>query len=59
MARQYVGGAGEILTGPEMAAALTRALGRTVTFSDVPFEVSEERRWRRASRIRCVLVQFS
>ena len=39
MAGQYVGVAGDILTGPQMAAAFTRALGRTVTFSDIPFEV--------------------
>jgi uncharacterized protein YbjT (DUF2867 family) len=39
MAGQYVGIAGGILTGPEMAAAFTRALERTVTFTDIPFEV--------------------
>jgi uncharacterized protein YbjT (DUF2867 family) len=31
--------AGGILSGPEMAEAFTRALGKTVTFSDVPFDV--------------------
>ena len=31
--------AGEILTGEEMAAKLGQALGRTVTFQDVPFDV--------------------
>ena len=30
--------AGEILTGDQMAAGLTQALGRTVTFYDVPFD---------------------
>jgi uncharacterized protein YbjT (DUF2867 family) len=39
MAGQYVGIAGDILTGPEMAAAFAHALDRTVTFSDIPFEV--------------------
>lgn len=38
-ARRYVGIAGEILTGPELAAAFSRALGRDVTFQDVPFDV--------------------
>jgi len=31
--------AGEILTGEEMAAAMSRHLGETVTFQDVPFEI--------------------
>jgi hypothetical protein len=39
MAGRYVGVAGDVLTGPQMAAAFTRALGRTVTFSDIPFDV--------------------
>jgi uncharacterized protein YbjT (DUF2867 family) len=36
---QRVGIAGEHLTGAEMAAALTRALGQTVRYNDVPPEV--------------------
>jgi uncharacterized protein YbjT (DUF2867 family) len=36
---QTVGIAGEHLTGEEMAAALTRALGREVRYNDVPPEV--------------------
>ena len=39
MAGRYVGIAGEVLSGPEMAAAFSRALGRPVTFTDIPFEV--------------------
>ena len=39
MAGRYVGIAGDVLSGPEMAAAFTRVLDRTVTFSDIPFEV--------------------
>lgn len=31
--------AGEVLSGEEMAARMARALGRPVTFQDVPFEV--------------------
>ncbi|GMV20648.1 MAG: nucleotide-diphosphate-sugar epimerase [Acidimicrobiia bacterium] len=31
--------AGDILSGDEMAAALGKALGKTVTFQDVPFDV--------------------
>ena len=34
-----IGIAGDILTGEQMAAALTRALGRKVVFFDVPFDV--------------------
>ena len=34
-----VGIAGEILDGPGMAAGFARALGRKVTFQDVPFDV--------------------
>jgi uncharacterized protein YbjT (DUF2867 family) len=34
-----VGIAGEHLTGQEMAAALSKALGKTVTYNAVPFEV--------------------
>lgn len=33
-----VGIAGEILSGPEMAAGFSRALARTVAFQDVPFD---------------------
>jgi uncharacterized protein YbjT (DUF2867 family) len=36
---QRVGIAGEVLSGPEMAAKLGRALGRKVSFNDVPFDV--------------------
>lgn len=36
---QRFGVAGEILSGTEMAAKLGRALGRTVGFNDVPFDV--------------------
>ena len=36
---QRFGIAGEVLSGPEMAAKLGRALGRKVRFSDVPFDV--------------------
>jgi uncharacterized protein YbjT (DUF2867 family) len=36
---QRFGIAGEVLTGEEMAAKLGRALGKTVTFQDVPFDV--------------------
>ena len=36
---QRVGAAGELLTGAEMAAKMTRALGTTVRFQDVPPEV--------------------
>jgi uncharacterized protein YbjT (DUF2867 family) len=35
---QRFGIAGEILTGTEMAEKMTRALGRTVRFQDVPFD---------------------
>ena len=38
MLGRRVGIAGDILSGPEMAAALSRALGRTVTFFDMPFD---------------------
>ncbi len=38
-AGQYIGIAGEVLSGEEMAAKMGRALGRTVTFADVPFDV--------------------
>jgi uncharacterized protein YbjT (DUF2867 family) len=31
--------AGEVLSGPEMAAKMGRALGRNVSFNDVPFDV--------------------
>ena len=34
-----IGIAGEILSGPELAAKLARSLGRKVEFSDVPFAV--------------------
>lgn len=37
-AGRYIGAAGEILSGPDMAAKMGRAMGRTVTFVDVPFE---------------------
>jgi uncharacterized protein YbjT (DUF2867 family) len=37
-AGQYIGAAGESLTGEEMAAKLGRAIGRTVHFFDVPFD---------------------
>ena len=36
---QHFGIAGEVLSGPEMAAKMGRALGRKVTFEDVPFDV--------------------
>ena len=36
---QRFGIAGEVLSGPEMAAKMGRALGRKVSFSDVPFDV--------------------
>ena len=36
---QRFGVAGEILSGGEMAAKMSRALGRKVTFQDVPFDV--------------------
>ncbi len=36
---QRFGIAGEVLSGPEMAAKMGRALGREVTFNDVPFDV--------------------
>jgi uncharacterized protein YbjT (DUF2867 family) len=36
---QRFGIAGEILSGAEMAAKMTRALGRKVNFQDVPFDV--------------------
>src|SRR5450756_90863 len=39
MAGQRVGIAGEILSGPEMAAVFSRALGKKVGFSQVPFDV--------------------
>ncbi len=39
MVGQRIGAAGEHLTGAEMAAAMSRALGQTVRFTDVPPEV--------------------
>jgi uncharacterized protein YbjT (DUF2867 family) len=39
LAGQRIGVAGEHLTGAEMAAKLTRALGKTVVFNDVPPDV--------------------
>ena len=36
---QRFGVAGEVLSGPEMAAKMGRALGRKVSFNDVPFDV--------------------
>lgn len=36
---QYIGVAGDILSGPEMAAKMGRAMGSTMTFQDVPFNV--------------------
>ncbi len=36
---QRFGVAGEVLSGPEMAAKMGRALGRKVAFNDVPFDV--------------------
>ena len=36
---QRFGVAGDILSGPEMAAKMGRALGRNVRFDDVPFDV--------------------
>jgi len=38
MIGKRAGIAGDILSGPEMAAALARALGQTVTFFDMPFD---------------------
>lgn len=38
MLGRRIGIAGDILSGPEMAASLSRALGRTVTFFDMPFD---------------------
>jgi uncharacterized protein YbjT (DUF2867 family) len=38
MVGQTVGIAGETLSGPELAAAFTRHLGRPVTFYDMPFD---------------------
>jgi uncharacterized protein YbjT (DUF2867 family) len=38
-AGQRFGIAGEILSGAEMAAKMTRALGRKVHFQDVPFDI--------------------
>jgi uncharacterized protein YbjT (DUF2867 family) len=38
-AGQRFGVAGEVLSGPEMAAKMGHALGRKVSFSDVPFDV--------------------
>jgi uncharacterized protein YbjT (DUF2867 family) len=38
-AGQRFGVAGDVLSGPEMAAKMGRALGRTVGFEDVPFDV--------------------
>ena len=38
MAGKRVGIAGEILSGPEMAAGFARALGRKVNFFDMPFD---------------------
>ena len=35
----YTGVAGEVLSGAEMASKMSRAMGRTVTFHDVPFDV--------------------
>lgn len=39
LAGQYVGASGEHLSGDEMAAGLTRALGREVRFAHIPAEV--------------------
>jgi uncharacterized protein YbjT (DUF2867 family) len=36
---RYIGVAGDILSGPEMAAKMGRALGTSITFQDVPFNV--------------------
>jgi uncharacterized protein YbjT (DUF2867 family) len=36
---ERIGVAGEILSGPEMAAKMGRALKRKISFSDVPFDV--------------------
>jgi uncharacterized protein YbjT (DUF2867 family) len=36
---QRIGIAGDVLSGPEMAAAMGQALGRKVSFEDVPFDV--------------------
>jgi len=36
---ERIGVAGEVLSGPEMAAKMTRALGRAVSFNDIPFDV--------------------
>lgn len=38
-AGQYFGIAGDSLSGPDMAAAMGRAMGRTIAFQDVPFDV--------------------
>ncbi len=38
LAGRYVGIAGELLTGPQMAAALSRALSQEVAFYDMPIE---------------------
>jgi uncharacterized protein YbjT (DUF2867 family) len=38
LAGKRIGIAGDVLSGAEYAAALTRALGQKVTFSDVPFD---------------------
>jgi uncharacterized protein YbjT (DUF2867 family) len=38
MVGKRVGIAGEILSGPEMAAAMARSLGREVRYQDVPFD---------------------
>ena len=35
----YTGVAGEVLSGAEMASKMSRAMGRTVAFHDVPFDV--------------------
>jgi hypothetical protein len=36
---QRFGIAGEVLSGPEMAAKMARAIGRNIRFEDVPFDV--------------------
>lgn len=36
---QYFGVAGDILSGEEMAAKMGRAIGKPITFADVPFDV--------------------
>lgn len=38
-AGEYFGVAGDSLSGPEMAAAMGQAMGRPITFQDVPFDV--------------------